>query len=153
MTSQRAPKRKPESPLKRSFSDTDSVIQLQRLDHLVLTVADIKTTCEFYTTVLGADVIQFGDHRYALRIGDSPQKINLHTLDNPLQPAAKNPQAGTADLCFITALPLDNVVQHFHNLKVPITAGPVERTGTLGPILSVYIRDPDGNLIEVANAL
>lgn len=131
------------------------MISLQRLDHLVLTVADVEATCQFYSRVLGCEVVRFGEDlaRYALRIGESPQKINLHPAEHPFKPAAQTPQLGSADLCFITSVPLDNVVKHFHGLEVPIIDGPVERTGTLGPILSVYIRDPDGNLIEVSNVL
>ncbi|MEO0647866.1 MAG: VOC family protein [Cyanobacteria bacterium J06650_10] len=128
---------------------------LQRLDHLVLTVADIEATCRFYSQVLGCEIIRFcgdsGDSRRALRIGHSAQKINLHSTANPLQPAAQTPQSGSADLCFITETPLTEFIEHFQQLGISIVEGPVPRTGTLGPILSVYIRDPDGNLIEIAN--
>jgi catechol 2,3-dioxygenase-like lactoylglutathione lyase family enzyme len=133
------------------------MIVLQRLDHLVLTVADVEATCEFYAKVLGAQIVRFqsanGENRVALWLGDSPQKINLHPAEHPFQPAAKTPQAGSADLCFIASTPLDAVIDHFSALGVQIIAGPVQRTGTLGPILSIYIRDLDGNLIEVANPL
>ena len=134
------------------------MIALQRLDHLVLTVSDIEQTCKFYSMVLSCKVIRFGaaddrPARYALQIGDRLQKINLHSADHPLQPAAKAPQPGSADLCFITSTPIKAVIEHFTSLDVQIIDGPVQRTGTLGPILSVYIRDPDGNLIEVANQL
>ncbi len=133
------------------------MIELQRLDHLVLTVADVEATCEFYSTVLGCQVVRFkvagGEERAALQIGDSPQKINLHSVEHPFQPAAQMPQPGSADLCFITSTPLIEAIAHFHNLNISIVAGPVQRTGTLGPILSVYIRDLDSNLIEVANSL
>lgn len=133
------------------------MIELQRLDHWVLTVADIEATCEFYSTVLGCKIIRFtaanGEERVALQIGDSLQKINLHSAQNPFQPAAQMPQPGSADLCFITSTPLTDAIAHFHHLKISIVASPVQRTGTLGPILSVYIRDPDGNLIQVANPL
>jgi catechol 2,3-dioxygenase-like lactoylglutathione lyase family enzyme len=127
-------------------------MQIQRLDHLVLTVADIEATCDFYTQVLGFRIISWNG-RYALQIGESPQKINLHAAGQPFQPAAQRPQIGSADLCFLTDTPLAAVIEHFDRLAVPIVTGPVQRTGTLGPILSVYVRDPDGNLIEVANAL
>lgn len=133
------------------------MLQLQRLDHLVLTVTDVETTCQFYTSVLGCEIVRFrsadGENRYAIRIGDSPQKINLHPTEHPFQPAAQHPQPGSGDLCFMTSVPLGDVVRHFDNLSIPIVLGPIQRTGTLGPILSVYIRDPDGNLIEVANAI
>ena len=129
------------------------IINLDRLDHLVLTVTDIQRTCDFYVSVLGCQVIRFksrdGTTRFALKMG--AQKINLHSADGPFLPAAKVPQPGSADLCFITSTPLDTVIAHFDAMKVPIIEGPVRRTGTLGPILSVYIRDPDGNLIEIAN--
>lgn len=133
------------------------MIALQQLDHLVLTVADVEATCEFYSTVLGCQVVRFkavsGEDKVALRIGDSPQKINLHSAEHPFQPAAQMPQPGSADLCFIVSTPLEVAIAHLSNLGIQIIAGPVQRTGTLGPILSVYIRDPDGNLIEVANPL
>ncbi len=132
------------------------MIELQRLDHLVLTVADIEATCAFYATVLGCQIIRFKagrEKRVALQIGDSLQKINLHSADHPFQPAAQMPQSGSADLCFITSTPLIEAIAHFHHLKISIVAGPVQRIGTLGSILSAYIRDPDGNLTEVANPL
>lgn len=133
------------------------VIDLHRLDHLVLTVADIQATCDFYSSVLGCQIVRFsgadGATRVALTIGDSPQKINLHSAAQPFLPAAKVPQPGSADLCFITSTPLESVTEHLRSHQIPVNEGPVERTGTLGPILSVYIRDPDGNLIEVANSL
>ena len=137
------------------------MIILEQIDHLVLTVADIELSCEFYVQVLGCQVIRFksasGEDRTALKIGDSPQKINLHSAEHsaehPFQPAAKVPQPGSADLYFITSTPLEVAITHFQRLQIPIVTGPVQRTGTLGPILSVYIRDPDGNLIEVSNPL
>ena len=129
------------------------MIDIQRLDHLVLTVANVETTCQFYAQVLGCQIITFGNNRRALRFGSSPQKINLHSAKRPFQPAARKPQPGSADLCFITSTPLDTVIEHLAKLNVPIVEGPIPRTGTLGPILSVYIRDPDGNLLEIANPL
>lgn len=129
------------------------MINLQRLDHLVLTVADVEATCQFYAQVLGCEVITFGENRRALRIGQSAQKINLHPAEQPFQPAAERPQPGSADLCFITSTPLAAVIEQLTQLNVPIVEGPIPRTGTFGPILSVYIRDLDGNLIEVANSL
>lgn len=133
------------------------MITLERIDHLVLTVADIELSCEWYAKVLGCRVVRFkaasGEDRVALRIGDSPQKINLHSTEHPFQPAAQVPQPGSADLCFMMSTSLEDAIAHLSTLNIPIIAGPVQRTGTLGPILSVYIRDPDGNLIEVANPL
>lgn len=130
------------------------MIQLQRLDHLVLTVADIDITCQFYQTVLGCKIIQFAaadsSNRYALSIGEH-QKINLHKAADPFLPAAHSPLPGSADLCFLTQTPVSQVLEHLHAYSVPIVEGPIQRTGTLGPILSVYIRDPDHNLVEIAN--
>lgn len=128
------------------------MIKIHRLDHLVLTVADIDTTCQFYQVVLGCEVIYFGDGRRALSISNH-QKINLHAAASPLQPAACCPQPGSADLCFLTETALSQVVEHLQSCSISIIAGPVQRTGTLGPILSVYIRDPDDNLIEIANVI
>lgn len=132
------------------------MISLEHLDHLVLTVTDIDVTCLFYQKVLGCKVIHFttatGDCRRALSIGNH-QKINLHAADNPFQPAARLPQPGSADLCFLTQTPMPQVLEHLHDCSIPVVTGPVQRTGTLGPILSVYIRDPDDNLIEIANAV
>ena len=129
------------------------MIDLQRLDHLVLTVADVEATCQFYSQVLGCEILTFGKNRRALRIGQSDQKINLHPAEQPFQPAAKFPQPGSADLCFIVSTPLDAVIERLTQLDVPVVEGPIPRTGTFGPILSVYIRDPDGNLVEIANSL
>ncbi len=129
------------------------MITLQQLDHLVLTVSDIEATCQFYSAALGCEVIGFGQGRRALRISNSAQKINLHPAARPFQPAAQTPQPGSADLCFLTQTPLSDAIAHLKSLDIPILEGPVRRTGTLGPILSVYIRDPDGNLIEIANSL
>lgn len=133
------------------------MITLQRLDHLVLSVTDIQATIDFYSTMLGCSLIRFtaanGEERFALKIGNSSQKINLHSAEHPFQPAAKAPQPGSADLCFITSTPLETVIQRFLAADIQIIDGPVQRTGTLGPILSIYLRDPDGNLIEVANPL
>lgn len=133
------------------------MIALQQLDHLVLTVANIELTCDFYSKVLGCQIIRSkaasGEDRVALRIGDSPQKINLHSAGRPFPPAAKTPQPGSADLCFVSSTPLKAAIAHFTISGVQIIAEPTQRTGTLGPILSVYIRDPDGNLIEVSNPL
>ena len=118
------------------------------LDHLVLTVADVQKTCEFYSRVLGMEVITFGQNRLALKFGS--QKINLHQHGNEFEPKAKVPVPGSADLCFLTSLPMDEVRKHLAACDVDILEGPVPRTGAAGPILSVYIRDIDGNLIEIS---
>ncbi len=126
-------------------------MQIERIDHLVLTVQDIGRTCAFYERVLGMQTVIFGDGRKALRFGS--QKINLHAVGKEFEPKALKPAAGSADFCFLTLLPLDQVIAHFHACAVSIIEGPVRRTGATGTLLSVYIRDPDGNLIEVANAV
>lgn len=124
-------------------------IQLDRLDHLVLTVADVEVTCEFYARVLGMDVVTFGENRRALHFGS--QKINLHEAGNEIDPKALRPTPGSADLCFITNTPMADVIAHLRAQNVAIELGPVPRTGAGGAIESVYFRDPDGNLIEVSN--
>jgi catechol 2,3-dioxygenase-like lactoylglutathione lyase family enzyme len=124
-------------------------MQIERLDHLVLTVADIDRTCAFYTRVLGMEVVTFGEGRTALKFGR--QKINLHPADNIPGLVADKPTPGSADLCFITQTPLDEVMAHLEDSAVPVVAGPGPRAGAIGTIQSVYIRDPDQNLIEISN--
>ena len=122
------------------------------LDHLVLTVADMAATLRFYTQAMGMTAETFrpadGSCRHALRFGT--QKINLHPAAAPFEPRAAHPGPGTADLCFLTETPLADWQAHLAAHGVAIEAGPVARTGATGPILSLYIRDPDGNLIEIA---
>jgi catechol 2,3-dioxygenase-like lactoylglutathione lyase family enzyme len=122
---------------------------IDRLDHLVLTVRDLRATVAFYTSVLGMTEVTFGDGRTALQFGQ--QKINLHEAGHEFEPKAAQPTPGSADLCFITLTPLDGVIQRLRSANVDVIAGPVPRTGALGPMQSVYFRDPDGNLIEVSN--
>jgi catechol 2,3-dioxygenase-like lactoylglutathione lyase family enzyme len=124
-------------------------MQIDRLDHLVLTVADIDRTCAFYTRVLGMEIVRFGEGRTALKFGR--QKINLHPADNVPGLVADRPTPGSGDLCFITATPLAEVIAHLADCEVPIVAGPGPRAGAVGTIQSVYIRDPDQNLIEISN--
>lgn len=126
-------------------------MKISHLDHLVLTVADIENTCNFYQTVLGFEVITFKGDRKALKFGH--QKINLHQLGNEFEPKALHPTSGSADLCFISETPISEVVAHLNQLNIQIEESPVERTGAMHPILSVYIRDPDQNLIEISNIL
>lgn len=125
------------------------MIEIDRLDHLVLTVGDIETTVTFYREVLGLGVVTFGAGRVALTFGQ--QKINLHQVAQEFEPKAQVPTPGSADLCLIATTPLSEVVAHLKGLGIPIEEGPIARTGALGPILSVYFRDPDRNLIEVSN--
>ncbi|MGH7094564.1 MAG: VOC family protein [Stellaceae bacterium] len=124
-------------------------MQIARLDHFVLTVADIAKTCEFYTKVLGMEIVRFGEGRTALKFGQ--QKINLHPADNIPGLVAERPTPGSGDLCFITETAIGEVVAHLDQCGVPIITGPGPRAGALGTIQSVYIRDPDRNLVEISN--
>ncbi|XP_060072324.1 glyoxalase domain-containing protein 5-like [Ylistrum balloti] len=124
---------------------------VKRLDHFVITVKDVDATCEFYSRVLGMEVSTFKGGRKALNFGQ--QKINIHEHKKEFEPKANLPTPGSADVCFITQETLDNVIQHLKDCKVTMLEGPVERTGAVGPIMSVYFRDPDNNLIEVSNYL
>jgi catechol 2,3-dioxygenase-like lactoylglutathione lyase family enzyme len=124
-------------------------MEIDRLDHLVLTVRDIEATIGFYTRVLGMEAITFGEDRKALRFGH--QKINLHQIGHEVVPHAAAPMPGSADFCLLTSVPIEDVVAHVTGCDVSIELGPVARSGALGPILSIYLRDPDGNLIEIAN--
>lgn len=126
-------------------------MKISHLDHLVLTVSNIESTCHFYQTVLGFEVIKFKGDRKALKFGN--QKINLHQQGNEFEPKALQPTPGSADLCFISDTPISEVVAHLNQLNIQIEEGPIERTGAMHPILSVYIRDPDQNLIEISNIL
>ncbi|TQV61565.1 MAG: VOC family protein [Halothiobacillaceae bacterium] len=121
------------------------------LDHLVLTVRDLNTSAAFYQRVLGMQLEIFGEGRMALHFG--AQKINLHPADGPYAPHATAPLPGSADLCFLSDWPLDQVLNHLDQTGIAIEQGPVRRSGANGPILSVYIRDPDGNLLEIAQPL
>ncbi len=121
------------------------------LDHLVLTVADIARTCDFYARALGMTVVRFAEGRVALHFGS--QKINLHQAGRTFDPKAAAPTPGSADLCFLLAGPLDRAIDHLAALAIPLEAGPIERTGATGRIRSIYLREPDGNLIELATPL
>lgn len=122
---------------------------IDRIDHLVLTVRDIAATCAFYSRVLEMRVETFADGRTALHFGQ--QKINLHQAGHEFEPRALHPAPGTADFCLISQTPLAQVIAHLQAHGVAIVEGPVAKTGALGPMQSVYIRDPDGNLVEIAN--
>ncbi len=124
-------------------------MQIDRLDHLVLTVRDVEATCAFYTRVLGMRVVTFGAGRRALVFGR--QKINLHPAGYEYEPKATHPTPGSADLCFITTDSTAAVLAHLHACGILVEDGPVARSGATGPIESLYFRDPDGNLIEVAH--
>jgi catechol 2,3-dioxygenase-like lactoylglutathione lyase family enzyme len=123
-------------------------MKIARLDHFVLTVASIEATCDFYTRVLGMEVVTFKQGRKALTFG--AQKINLHQAGSEFQPHAETPTAGSADFCLISEVRLGELIEHLALHEVVIEEGPVERTGATGPIRSVYIRDPDQNLLEIS---
>ena len=120
-----------------------------RLDHLVLTVENIDTTVDFYQQVMGMDKVTFGEGRVALVYGN--QKINLHESGKEFEPKAAHVQPGSADLCFIIETPITHALRQLNELGIPVIDGPVSRTGATGEIVSVYFRDPDGNLIEASN--
>jgi len=126
-------------------------VKIERLDHLLLIVHDIDRTCDFYARVLGMKAIAFQEGRQAPQFGQ--QKLNLHAVGKEFEPKALNPTPGSANLCLITEISLDEVIQHMKDCAVEILDAPVKRTGAIGEILSIYLRHPDGNLIEVSNYL
>jgi catechol 2,3-dioxygenase-like lactoylglutathione lyase family enzyme len=123
-------------------------VVVDRIDHLVLTVADLDQTVDFYVRVLGMQPVTFGAGRRALRFGR--HKLNLHQAGHELGPKARRPTPGSVDMCLVTTTPLARLVAHLRACDVQVEEGPVARTGATGPITSVYVRDPDGNLIEVS---
>lgn len=124
-------------------------MQIARIDHFVLTVASIEATCAFYCDVLGMEVVTFAGGRRALSFG--AQKINLHEVGREFDPKAARPIAGSGDFCLIADTPLEQVIVELQAHGIAIEEGPVSRTGATGPIRSVYFRDPDDNLVEIAN--
>ncbi len=123
-------------------------MHITALDHLVLTVADIDKTLDFYVNILGMKEITFGDNRKALQFGN--QKINLHQKGQEILPNATNATCGSADLCLLTDTPLNELLAHLKSNDINIIDGIVPRTGAVGAIHSIYIKDPDGNLIEIS---
>ncbi len=123
-------------------------MRIDRLDHIVLTVASIDRTIDFYRRVLGMQPVTFAGGRRALAFGR--QKINLHEAGREFSPRADHARPGTADICLIAAVPLAEAISHLAAQGVAIELGPVPKTGATGPITSVYIRDPDRNLIEIS---
>ncbi|KAB7896147.1 VOC family protein [Rouxiella sp. S1S-2] len=121
---------------------------INHLDHLVLTTHDVKACVDFYTRVLGFTLEQFGANRLALKFGE--QKINIHEYGKEIEPKAHLPVPGSLDLCFIASLPIEQVKLKLESHHWPILEGPVNRTGAQGPIVSLYMRDPDLNLIEIS---
>ena len=124
-------------------------MQIDRIDHIVITAFDLERTIDFYSKVMGMEPITFAGGRRGLSFGR--QKINLHQAGREFEPKALKPTPGSMDLCFITETPLEEVMTRLKSHGVAIAQGPVEKTGALGPMMSVYFRDPDGNLIEVSN--
>jgi catechol 2,3-dioxygenase-like lactoylglutathione lyase family enzyme len=127
------------------------MICVSSLDHWVLTVRDLAATCRFYADILGMEVIQFGEGRLALAFGH--QKINLHQVGQEFSPHAQHPTPGSADVCLIVETPLVEVMEFLQQQGIPVELGIVTRTGATGAIASLYLRDPDGNLIELSNPL
>ena len=125
------------------------MVRVASLDHLVLTVQDIPRAIKFYVEVLGMQEVTFGDNRKALAYGQ--QKINLHKFGEEFEPKAFAPLPGSADLCFVIDGALEDFIGHLNDNKIEILQGPLARTGALGVINSVYIRDPDQNLIELSS--
>ena len=124
------------------------MVSIDRIDHLVLTVFDIERTLDFYSRVLGMQPVTFAGGRRGLAFGR--QKLNLHQSGREFEPKALRPAPGAIDLCFITEQPLEDVMTQLKAHGVVIIEGPVDKTGELGPMKSVYFRDPDGNLLEVS---
>ena len=126
------------------------------IDHVVMTVKDINKSIHFYSSILNMELIEFvstsdTSQRKSLKFGD--QKINLHEVEKPFKPHANNPMPGSLDICFISEKDLDEWVLTFNQHNIDIEDGPVLKTGANGPIKSIYIRDPDQNLIEISNAI
>ncbi|WP_279099309.1 VOC family protein [Bartonella apis] len=124
---------------------------IDHIDHIVMTCFDLEATKRFYTEILELKLEVFGENRFALRFGN--QKINLHQYGKEYEPKAHLPVPGSLDLCFISKLPIDEVITHLKKNNCPTVEGPVERTGAKGKIRSVYVRDPDLNLIEISEYL
>ena len=124
-------------------------ISIDRIDHIVLTVFDLDRTIDFYARVLGMEPVSFAGGRRGLAFGR--QKLNLHQAGREFEPKALKPAPGAIDLCLVAATPLEAVIESLKAAGVAIIEGPVPKTGATGPMMSVYFRDPDGNLIEVSN--
>ncbi|HEY9097914.1 MAG TPA: VOC family protein [Thiobacillus sp.] len=125
-------------------------MQIDAIDHVVLTVRSMPASIAFYTHVLGMREVNFGDNRKALAFGTS--KLNLHEAGREHEPKA-HPAPGAIDLCLLTQTPMAEILSHLADQHIEVELGPVTRTGAQGPLRSVYLRDPDGNLIELSNPL
>ena len=132
-------------------------MKLEKIDHVVITVKNLNKTIDFYTNILGMKLEEFSSTldndqiRYAVSFGS--QKINIHEEKKPIKPNALNPSSGSMDICFISENKINDWVHHLVKKGINIEIGPERKTGALGPILSIYIRDPDFNLIEISNQL
>ena len=132
-------------------------MKLEKIDHLVITVKDLNKTIDFYTNILGMKLEEFYSSlnndqiRYAVSFGS--QKINIHKEKKPFKPYALNPCSGSMDICFISKNKINDWIYYLEKKGINIEIGPEKKTGALGPILSIYIRDPDFNLIEISNQL
>ncbi len=124
-------------------------MKIDSIDHVVLTVKDMNATCEFYSKVLGMEIVTFGQGRKALVFGS--QKINLQRLGRESTLIAEKPTPGSTDVCFVTSVPVSEVIAHLNSCGVRLIGGPVKRDGARGSMMSVYFRDPDLNLVEVSN--
>jgi catechol 2,3-dioxygenase-like lactoylglutathione lyase family enzyme len=121
---------------------------IDHIDHLVITTAHLEKCIDFYTRVLGMKLEEFAGGRLALKFGE--QKLNIHVKGREFEPKATHPVPGALDFCLISAIPLDRVIERLADLGVPIVEGPSAKTGAVCPLRSVYVRDPDGNLVEVS---
>ena len=132
-------------------------MKLEKIDHVVITVKNLNKTIDFYTNILGMKLEEFTSSldndqiRYAVSFGS--QKINIHEEKKPIKPNALNPSSGSMDICFISQNKINDWMNHLEKKGINIEIGPEKKTGALGPILSIYIRDPDFNLIEISNQL
>jgi catechol 2,3-dioxygenase-like lactoylglutathione lyase family enzyme len=124
-------------------------MKIDRIDHIVITAFDVERTIDFYSRVMGMEPITFAGGRRGLAFGR--QKINLHPSGREYEPKALKPTPGSMDLCFVSESPLEDVIAELKANGVVIAEAPVPKTGALGPMMSVYFRDPDGNLIEISN--
>lgn len=124
-------------------------MKIDRIDHFVLTIADLEATRRFYCDGLGMELVAFGEGRHALAFGR--QKINLHIRGRELEPKAGNPVPGSGDFCLISEQPLEAWLAHLGRCGIGVVLPPSARTGATGPIRSIYLRDPDGNLVEISN--
>ena len=132
-------------------------MKLEKIDHVVITVKNLKKTIDFYTNILGMKLEKFSssldDNQFRYAVSFGSQKINIHEEIKPIKPNALNPSSGSMDICFISKNKINDWVHHLVKKGINIEIGPERKTGALGPILSIYIRDPDFNLIEISNQL